>query len=85
MTIKESIRSYISEELLEDEEPVGDQENLLADGMVDSIGMLRLIGFIEESWGVSVPLEDITIENFRTIEAMHDYLVKLGASANERG
>lgn len=74
MDLKDAIRTYIGEELLEDETPIGDDENLLADGMVDSIGMLRLIGFIEASYGVRVPLEDITIENFRTIESLDGYL-----------
>jgi acyl carrier protein len=83
LQLKEAIRTYIGEELLEDDAPIGDDENLLADGMVDSIGMLRLIGFIEASYGVQVPLEDITIENFRSIEALSGYLTNVAGVADE--
>lgn len=74
MSIRETLRRYISEELLEDDMPLDDDENLLADGMVDSLGMLRLVGFIEESYGFRVPPDAFTIEHFRTIGTLHAYL-----------
>ena len=74
MSIKDALRQYIGEELLEDETPVADDENLLADGMVSSLGMLRLVAFIEASYGIQVPPGDFTIENFRTLEALDTYL-----------
>ena len=90
MNIREALRQYISEELLEEEEaPVEDDENLLADGMVDSLGMLRLVAFIEESYEISVPPQDFTIENFRTIETLDNYLsskvVNLNAGPHRPG
>lgn len=74
LNIRGALRQYIGEELLEDEAPVEDDENLLADGMVSSLGMIRLVGFIEETYGVTVPPDDFTIENFRTIETLDNYL-----------
>jgi len=72
--IKDALRQYIGEELLDDEAPPGDEENLLADGMVSSLGMLRLVAFIEDSFGLRVPPEDFTIEHFRTIDTLCRYL-----------
>ena len=66
---------YISEELLEDEGPVAANENLLVDGMVDSMGMLRLVAHIDDVWNVRVPPEEFTIENFRTVAAIEAYLL----------
>ena len=74
MNIREDIKLYIGDELLEEEGPITDDENLLADGMVDSLGMLRLVSFIEESYDFRVPPADFTIENFRTIETIVAYL-----------
>ena len=54
--------------------PIDDDENLLADGMVDSLGMLRLVAFIEESYGFRVPPDAFTIEHFRTIGTLDAYL-----------
>ena len=80
MSIRDVIRQYIDEELLEEEGTLDDDENLLTDGMVDSMGMLRLVAFIDETWDIVVPPEDFTIENFRTIADLDKYLAgKLGA------
>ena len=74
--MKEALTAFVSEELLSGRMRVGDDDNLLSEGMVDSLGMLRLVGFIEEQFGVKVPPEDFTIENFRTIALLTDYLQK---------
>ena len=74
MNIREVLRQYISDELIDDEEPLEDDENLLADGMVDSLGMLRLVAFIEDSYEIRVPPEDFIIDNFRTVAVLDSYL-----------
>lgn len=80
MSIKEELCAYISEELLDDDEPITAEENLLADGTVDSMGMLRLVAHIGEKWNVQVPAEDFVIENFRTVTAIDAYLrARLGS------
>ena len=80
VNIEKVLRQYISEELVDNDEEVGDDENLLADGMVDSMGMLRLVAFIDETWELRVPPEDFIIENFRTISDLRRYLtIRLGA------
>lgn len=74
MSTRDKLRKYIAEELLETEQAVEDDENLLADGMVDSMGMLRLVAYIDEVWSFSVPPEDFIIENFRTVKNLAIYL-----------
>lgn len=73
MKIIETLKAFVSEELL-DELPVEANDNLLSDGMVDSIGMVRLVAFIEEEYDLQIPHEDLIIENFRTIEIIGNYL-----------
>ena len=53
-------------------------DDLLIGEIIDSMGMMRLVAFVEETFAISVPLEDITIQNFRTIEAIDEYLVRRG-------
>lgn len=74
MSVREELAKFISQDLLDSEELVAFDENLLSDGMVDSLGMLRLIAFIEAEFGIRVPPQDFTIENFRTINVLGDYL-----------
>ena len=75
LNVKAELAHFISNDLLGDDQEVGEDDDLLVDGMIDSIGMMRLMVFIEESLRVSVPPEDFTIENFGTINVMGDYLV----------
>jgi acyl carrier protein len=74
MEFREALQDFIGAELLDDDVPVAADENLLADGMVSSLGMLRLVSFIEDTWNISVPPEHFTIENFRTVETLDAYL-----------
>jgi len=50
-------------------------DDLLGSGLVDSIGMMQLIAYIEEEFKMKVPPEDMTIENFMTVEAIERYLI----------
>lgn len=73
--MKEVLRRYIARELLglpSDGVP-RDDDDLLESG-VDSVGMISLVMFIEEQWKVTVPPEDVVIENFQSIERIAVYL-----------
>lgn len=74
MNIEEAIIKFVTEELLSSSVEVEAEDNLLADGMVDSIGMLRLVTYIEELTQITIPQEDLVIENFRTIKIITRYL-----------
>lgn len=76
MNTKTILRQYIAEELLNNSIDVNEDDNLLSDGMLDSLAMVRLVTFIESDLGVDIPPEDLIIENFRTINTTADYLQK---------
>ena len=79
-----ALQQYISEELLNGRIKVEVDDDLLAGEILDSLGIMWLVAFIEETFSVNVPLEDITIQNFRTIEVINAYLKKrLGQDAVE--
>jgi len=68
------LEKFVSEELLNNTASVTQNDNLLADGLVDSLGMMRFIRFIEDTYDLEIPPEDVIIENFRTIGAIVSYL-----------
>lgn len=73
MDIENRLKTFIEGELL-DGKTVDIDENLLADGMVDSLGMLRLVTHIEDLMDIKIPHSDLVIENFRTIAVVNQYL-----------
>jgi peptidyl carrier protein len=66
-----NIRRFISEELVS-----GDGSRSITDdtplweGIIDSIGLVELVGFLEREFGIRIPDTDVTADNFRTVAAI---------------
>lgn len=75
--IAEQVRTFVHEELCnESGTPTFSlDDDLLTTGRVDSLGVMRLIGFLESKYAMSIPMEDITIENFLNCDSIGAYLV----------
>jgi len=66
---------FIDDEILGGSGPgVSIDDEIVLDGTVDSLGVTRLLDFIEESLGVAVPAEDVTIENFQSVGSLCAYI-----------
>jgi acyl carrier protein len=46
------------------------ESSLLESGIVDSLGVLDLVGFIEEQFGIEVQDDDLVPEHFDSIDAL---------------
>jgi acyl carrier protein len=42
------------------------ESELFSSGLLDSVSMVNLLAFIEQSTGISIRAEDVTLENFDT-------------------
>ncbi len=62
-------RAYVMENFLyaRPDYVVADDEHLLEKGVVDSMGMVELITFLQDQFGVEPADEEITEENFATL------------------
>ena len=81
--MKDRLTRYVSRTLLDraDENPIDPAEDLLASGLLDSLGVMSLVHHVEETTGLDVPPEDVVIENFQSIDAICAYLESRGVSA----
>jgi acyl carrier protein len=70
--LKKVLQSFILLELANDgkRKAIGEDESLLANGIVDSIGMVKLLQFVEEKCEIKVEDEELVPENFETINAL---------------
>lgn len=75
--IKDDLITYVQTELNADEDISGDTE-LFSSGMLDSVSMVGLISYVEDKGGVNIQPGDVTLENFDTIDAILDYVTRLG-------
>lgn len=53
---------------------VDEDMSLFSDGTIDSVGMIDLITFIEDSTGIEVGQSDVTLENFDSIARIVAYV-----------
>lgn len=74
-TMKDQLRRYIARDLMNaDEASLSDDASLLGDNLIDSIGVMSLMMFIENRFDIRVPPEDVTIEHFASVNTIHAYL-----------
>ena len=78
MTEKDQLRDFIMKELAWDRSlnELSDSYPLLDDGIVDSLGMLKLLEFIEEKFSVELTDDDLVPDNFESINCMAKIIEK---------
>ena len=74
--VKDVLKTYLHEELQTDggAAEVKEDDNLLANGIIDSLGVLKLVSFIEHQFDIQIPDEEVTINNFRCLKDIASYL-----------
>ncbi|MFK5948667.1 MAG: acyl carrier protein [Methylococcales bacterium] len=75
--MKNKLRSFIFEELVfvADPKQFSDDDNLLEAGL-DSMGIMRLIMFIEDNYGITLPDTEIEPDNVQTLNALDQWILK---------
>lgn len=75
MITTDILRTYITTDILEDDSiQIGDDDDLLLTGLLDSLGVVMLTTHLLDDYEIDVPPEDVTLENFRTLRSIETYL-----------
>jgi acyl carrier protein len=61
---------------------LGDDDRLLERGIIDSMGVLELIAFLETEFGVAVGDDDVTEENLGTLASIDRYVASRQGNGN---
>jgi len=74
--VEKIINDYVSQELVPDPAllPLADDTPLLDSGILDSLGLLRLVVFLEERFGITMDDADLMPENFISVNSICAYL-----------
>jgi len=76
-TYSEQIRSFlVSNFYVSDVKALVDDTSLLDQGIVDSTGVLEIIGFIEETFGIIVEDSELLPENLDSIQGIEQYIIR---------
>lgn len=74
--IKRTLRDFIRRNYLgaASRADFGDDDSFLKDGIIDSIGILELAQFVQETFGIRVETADILPSNFDTLNKLERYV-----------
>ena len=75
-TPEEIIRQHIAQDILFNKKgyPYPDDASFLENGIIDSMNVMELIMFVEETFGVEVADEDIVPDNFDSVASIAAYV-----------
>src|SRR5258708_26977447 len=75
MEIENRIRQFILENLYYAEgDFIGDEDSFLETGVIDSMGVMELVAFIQSEFALEVEQREIVVENFDSIRKLGNFV-----------
>lgn len=81
MTFRDELLDFVNAEISldPDQEAVGSTDLLLT-GLVDSLGVVQIVGWIEDHLGLSIDPADVVLDNFQSVDQMVAYVERRRAA-----
>jgi acyl carrier protein len=81
MSISDQIRSHILDSFLftSDNGRLKNDASFLEEGIIDSTGVLELVMFVEDRFGISVDDNEIVPDNFDSVNTLAGYVARKSA------
>jgi acyl carrier protein len=82
MTPTETIEKFLLAEVASDhgKKSLLPEEDLLEQGIIDSLGIMKLVVFMEEAFGIEIADDDIVPENFQSLSSMAAFVEQMKAN-----
>ncbi|MEM9014149.1 MAG: acyl carrier protein [Pseudomonadota bacterium] len=77
--MRDDVRALVIEKML-DGKDVPDGEDLLISGLIDSLGVMRLVRLLEARFSITIPAEDVIFEHFASIDDLAAYVERRKAA-----
>jgi acyl carrier protein len=74
--LEERLVEFLQSQLGVGAPDLASRSGLVSSGVIDSVDLVRLAGFLEIEIGIAIPDADITVENFDSIAAMIAYVAE---------
>ena len=83
MTLTTEIKNFIITEFVPGGsiDEIDDEMDLIANGVIDSLGVLNLISMLEQDMGLAIAAEDMDTANFSTVARIVRFVETQGAVA----
>ncbi|MCD6597776.1 MAG: acyl carrier protein [Bacteroidales bacterium] len=74
LEIKDKLNKYVQDTAFTDFDKIEDNTLLFEEGILDSMGLISLITFLEETFNIKISDTDLELENFKSIDAMAGFV-----------
>ncbi|NOZ01092.1 MAG: acyl carrier protein [Deltaproteobacteria bacterium] len=76
-SVRKAVRDFILENYLftDDQSELGDDASFLQEGIIDSTGILEVIAFIEDEYGINVEDAELIPENLDSVDNLTAFIV----------
>ena len=82
MDIRSQVRSFVTTNFyVPDPSALADEASLLDQGIIDSTGVLEVISFLEDTFGLTVDDSEMLPENLDSIERISSFVARKQAAA----
>ncbi|HOP41411.1 MAG TPA: acyl carrier protein [Geobacteraceae bacterium] len=78
MSIEEQLINYFRENFVAD---VDSNTALIESGLIDSMGVMELVEYLERSFGVEMDMDDLTVDRFGTITSIKQLITEKQGAA----
>ena len=78
-TLRAEIRDFVLNELLKgmvDESELQDNRQMIKDGLIDSIGIMRLLTFLSQTYNIELTDDDFKMKNFESIDNICVFIMR---------
>lgn len=73
--IEQSLREFLRDTLfLADADGLSDDDSFLDKGIVDSMGILHLVSFVQETYGIPVADDELVTANWDSVRRISNYV-----------
>jgi acyl carrier protein len=77
MELKEQIRAFLTSNFyVADPAVLNDNASLLDGGVIDSTGVLELVSFVEDTFGITVEDSEMLPDNLDSIEQIAQFVIR---------
>ena len=76
VAIRGKVKDYIQQATFVDKDKIRDDSLIFKEGYFDSMGFVVLITYLEENFGIKTTDSDLIEENFESINAITDFIIR---------
>ena len=75
-TFKNDLLAYVRENTFKETDSLRSDTKLFVEGIFDSMGFVLLLDYIQEEFGIEANDDDLMEDNFESIDAITDFILK---------